>query len=231
MELQKMNATTRKDTSKPARIAARKDGFVPSVIYGGGEETISLALNEKVWQKLFDDHGSRNMILDLLVDDSQDEPELVKIGEVQRHPIKGYLIHVDLIRLARGVKAIFEVGIRFIGKAQGEKEGGILMKHLDFIELECLPRDVPDAIEINITPFQLHQGMRVGEIPWDNEEVKLLTEDDRLIFSIEVPKVVEEAVAEEVEGEEGAEDESEEGEEKKGHEKSGEGKKHSDEKK
>ncbi|MCD6217587.1 50S ribosomal protein L25 [bacterium] len=209
MELHKMNAQTRPDISKPEKKAWRAKGFIPSVLYGGEGETIPLALNEKIWQKLFNVSGSRNMILDLVLDDNTEEPDLVKVGEVQRHPARGNLLHVDLIRLARGVTALFEVPIRFIGKAEGEKAGGILMKHHDYLDVESFPRNVPDVIEIDITPFELTEGLHVGEIPWDNEDVKIVTDPGLLIFSIEVPKVIEEPVAEEleegVEGEEGAE--------------------------
>lgn len=209
MELHKMNAQTRPDVSKPEKKAWRAKGFVPSVLYGGEGEAIPLALHEKSWQKLFDDSGSRNMILDIILDDNAEELELVKVGEVQRHPAKGNLLHVDLIRLARGVTALFEVPVRYIGKAEGEKSGGILMKHQDYLEVESLPKNVPDAIEIDITPFQLTEGLRVGEIPWDNEDVKIVTDPGLLVFSIEVPKVIKETVAEAleegVEGEEGAE--------------------------
>lgn len=237
MELQKMNAQTRPDISKPEKKAWRVKGFVPSVLYGGEGEAVPLALNEKIWQKLFDDSGSRNMILDIILDDNTEELELVKVGEVQRHPAKGNLIHVDLIRLARGVTALFEVPVRYIGKAEGEKSGGILMKHQDYVEVESFPRNVPDAIEIDITPFELTEGLRVGEIPWDNEDVKIVTDPGLLVFSIEVPKIIEEPVAEEeleegVEGEEGEEgaevaegDESVEKDKEKKHEDDGKKKK------
>ncbi len=222
MELQKMNAQTRPDISKPEKKAWRAKGFVPSVLYGGEGEAVSLALNEKIWQKLFEDSGSRNMILDIILDDNTEELELVKVGEVQRHPTKGNLLHVDLIRLARGVTALFEVPVRYSGKAEGEKSGGILMKHQDYLEVESFPRNVPDAIEIDITPFELTEGLRVGEIPWDNEDVKIVTDAGLLVFSIEVPKLVVEPVEEEleedvegVEGEEGEEPaEGDEGAEK-----------------
>lgn len=230
MELKKMNAKTRTDITKPAKKALRKDGFVPSVLYGGDDECINVALNEKIWQKLFEEKGSRNLILDLILDDKAEDIELIKVGQVQRHPIKANLLHVDLIRLARGVAVTFDVPIRFIGKAEGEKSGGMVMRHEDHLDVECFPRDVPDVIEIDITEFELNQGMRVSELPWDLENVKILTDADRLIFTIEVPKVKEEAVVKEVEegeeGEEGVEgEEGKEGKEDKKDDKSDDDKK------
>jgi large subunit ribosomal protein L25 len=218
MEILKVNANVREEVTKPAKKKVRKDGYITSVLYGGEGGTVPLMLAEKEWTKLFEDHGAGNLILDLVIDNQKGEPELIKVGELQRHPIKGKIIHIDLKRLARGVVATFEVPIKLIGKSQGEKTGGIITQQLDDIEVECMPRDVPDMIEIDVTKYVIGDAMHVKDLEWDNPNVKITDDAHKLIFHIEMPRIVEVAAAaeegEEAEGEEQADSKAKEPEAK-----------------
>lgn len=201
MEILKVNASVREDVTKPAKKKNRKDGYITSVLYGGEGGSVPLILVEKEWTKLFEDHGAGNLILDLVIDNQKGEPELIKVGELQRHPIKGKIMHIDLKRLARGVVATFEVPIKLIGKSLGEKAGGIITQQLDDIEVECMPKDVPDEIEIDVTKYIIGDAMHVSDLEWDNPDVKITDDSSKLIFHIEMPRIIEVAAAEE-EGEE-----------------------------
>jgi large subunit ribosomal protein L25 len=206
MEILKVSANVREDVTKPAKKKIRKDGYITSILYGGEGGSVPLMLAEKEWARIFEDHGAGNLILDLVIDKQKGEPELIKVGEIQRHPTKGKIMHVDLKRLARGVVATFEVPIKLVGKSQGEKNGGILTQQLDDIEVECMPRDVPDQIEIEITKYVIGDTMHVSDLVYDNPNVKITDDAHKLIFHIEMPRIIEVAVTEEegeeVEGEE-----------------------------
>lgn len=217
MEIKQMKAQTRKEITKPALKECRRKGYIPAIIYSGGGENVPLALEQKEWTKLFNEFGSGNLILDLIIDGSDGEPELIKVGDVQWHPFESRVLHVDFVRLARGVEAEFEVPISLIGKSEGEKAGGVLSKHLDYIVVRCIPSNVPESIEVDISNYELNSKMHVKDIVYESDDVQIASDEDELIFTIEIPKLVlepTEASTEEVEeGEEGAE--AEETDEKK----------------
>jgi len=190
MEIKKMYAKTRNDSSKSTRNKIRQDGLVPSVLYGGGKsENVVLALDEKTWGKLFDEHSYKNLVLDLIIDNKEDSPELIKVGEVQRHTLTERLVHIDLIRLQRGVATEFEVPIHLLGRSEGQKEGGVLTQFIDSLKVECFPRDVPDSIAVEMANFKIGDKFHVADLKWDNPNVKMLAEKDQTIFSIEIPKI------------------------------------------
>ena len=221
MELTKMTATKRQDSTKPTRNKTRNDGKITSVLYGSKGENILLALDEKSWQKLFEGHSSRNLVLDLIIDNDENKPELIKIGEVQRNPITEKITHIDLIRLERSTKAEFEIPVNLVGRSEGQKAGGVLSFMLNMLKVECFPGDVPEEISIDINDFRLGEKFHVADLKWDNPKVAILDHGTQIIFTIELPKIKAEAVEEEkVEGEEAeGEEEGEEKEEEKGKEK------------
>ena len=189
MEIKRMYAKTRSDASKPTKNKTRQDGYVPSILYGAKHENVLLALDEKTWGKLFDEHSYKNLVLDLIIDNKEENPELTKVGEVQRHTLTDRLMHIDLIRLQRGVKSEFEVPIELFGRSEGQKEGGVLTQFIDAIKVECFPRDVPDKITIEMANFKIGDKFHVHNLIWDNPDVKILSEKEQVMFSIEIPKL------------------------------------------
>jgi large subunit ribosomal protein L25 len=216
MELIKMQANSRAEATKPSLNACRKKGYIPAVMYGGEKDNLLLALDGKLWTKLFAEHSSGNIIMDLIIDDNQDTPELIKVGEVQRHPVHGAVLHIDLIRLNREAESDFEVPIKFTGRSEGEKAGGVFIKHLDTIDVRCLPGNVPDFIEIDVTSFGIESRFFVRNVISSQINFKIVTDEDEIIFAIEVPKMgkvttaEEDAAAAAAEAAEGEEEEKEE---------------------
>jgi large subunit ribosomal protein L25 len=162
-----------------------------------------------------------------------DEQDCI-IKDVQFDPVTDKIIHFDLLGLTKGEKIQLEVPVQLFGSAVGIKEGGILQHVLHKLEVECLPRNIPEYIEIDISSLAVGDAVHVEDLNLDNLEI--LNSKDSLIVSITHAKIKEEPVAaaeETVEGEEGTEpeviskgkaeetDEKEEKEEKEQKEKQG----------
>lgn len=204
-----------------AEIREKKEklGFkqLPAVLYGRGQESLSLKLEYNVFEKLFAEAGESNLIsLNL---DGQEFPVLVKA--VQKDVIKGTYIHVDLYKVNMKEKVKAEIPLEFIGESKAIKElGAVFITNIDQLAVECLPSDLVDHIEIDITSLQeFGDAIRIEDIKIP-QGIHLFQEGHEIICVAEEPKKVEDKVADEVvaekkEGEEGDDKKEEKEEEKK----------------
>ena len=173
----------------------RKRGFIPGVIYGGGNDPFAFSVQERELRRaLTTDHGL-NAILDVTVEGDL-RPVIVK--EYQRDPISGRVTHVDLVqvRLDRVIQTT--VGIELIGDSPGVREGGVLQQVAREITVEALPLEVPERIEVDVSgrleDVTVPDGVRFVDDPHET-----------IIVTVTVPTRVEEPEEELEEGEEGAE--------------------------
>jgi large subunit ribosomal protein L25 len=198
---QKLEAQTRADTGKGAARRLRAGGRVPAVLYGHGMDPVSLSVDSReLFHVLHTDSGT-NVLIDLKVDS---ENHLALAREIQRDHIRGEFVHVDFLAIRRDEKISVEVPIRLVGESRGVKEGGVVEHHLWDLKIECLPGDVPEAIEADIGDLGIGDGLRVSDlnVP-DSADVQ--TGPDESVVSIVVPQVLQ--VEEEVAPEEAAEGE------------------------
>jgi large subunit ribosomal protein L25 len=219
MEL-KLKADLRDGAGKGVARKLRSAGLVPGVLYGHGADPIHISIDARELLHALHTDAGMNVLVDLRVDGDH---VLAMPREVQRDNLRGKLIHVDFLRIARDEKITVEVPIHIIGESHGVKEGGVVEHHLWSLQIECFPQDVPAAIEADISHLGINETLKVGELkPPANATV--LTPMDEGVVSVVPPqvlKVEEEEVAEGVEGEvaegaeaaEGAEGEAPKGEE------------------
>jgi large subunit ribosomal protein L25 len=202
----------------------RKADKLPAVLYGHGLDTLHIEIDQKEFQKTFKKAGENTLVSLML--GGQVYPVLIQ--EVQYHYIRGYPIHVDfyVVRMDEKLKA--HIPLHFIGESVAVKTmGGILVKNLSEIEVECLPGDLPQSFEIDISKLNTFEDMiRVSDLIV-SDKVKVLARADELIVAVAPPrseeelKSLEETVTEDVtqvEGvikPEGEEAKTEAGEEKK----------------
>jgi len=150
-------AQPRHDAGKGASRRLRRQGLVPAVVYGGrqGSEMISLMHNELV--RHLEQESFYSRILDLKV---ADKIERVVIKDLQRHPAKPFVLHVDFQRVSADEKIRVMVPLHFVNeaRAKGVKAGGVVSRNLTEIEISCLPKDLPEYIEIDL------EGMDIGDI-------------------------------------------------------------------
>src|SRR5215813_5418567 len=140
-----LEAKPRSERGKNASRRSRSEGLVPVTVYGGEKEASSATIVKRDFAALLRAHG-RNVIFNLNVGG---DATPVKIAEMQLDPVKGTLIHMDLMRISLTEKSKFEVPIRIVGEADGVKNlSGILEVVTHSVEVRCLPRDLPSVIEV-----------------------------------------------------------------------------------
>ena len=200
----KVQARVRDGRGKNDARRARREGMVPITVYGGGAETVAaLAPLSELAAILRTDTG-RNTIFTIDV-------EGVGASEVMFHdrqidPVKGRLIHADLARLVKGQKIEVTVPLHLTGEPIGVKEKqGVLEQVMREIEIRCEPRQIPDALEVDVTNLDVHDQLHVSDIPV-GAAIEILTDAGQVIATIGIVKEeVEPAPV--VEGEEPAEPE------------------------
>ena len=180
----------------------RKQGFIPGVIYGGGNDPFAFSVHERELRRaLTTDHGL-NAILDVAVDGDA-RPAIVK--EYQRDPVTGRVTHVDLVqvRLDRVIQTA--VGIELVGDSPGVREGGVLQQVAREITVEALPMEVPERIEVDVSGLAVGDSIRLEDVTIPSGVRFVDDAHETVIATVTVPTRVEEPEEVLEEGEEGAE--------------------------
>jgi large subunit ribosomal protein L25 len=176
----------------------RKSGIIPAVMYGPGKEPIAISVDPHFIQSILHSETGRNSIFSVSLDGSEQNNAMVK--DYQLDPVKGLLTHVDFIQIAMDQELILEVNVEIIGEAEGVKIGGGVMDFVTrSIEVECLPKDIPESIKVDVSKLQINDYIRVKNLEVD-PVVKILSEPEIVIVTI-IPPVKEETKAEEAEPE------------------------------
>lgn len=204
METITLEANKRQDISKAARSKLRREGRVPGVFYSRHSETIPVdVLEKKIHPMVF---TSKAHLISLKIE-GQEELECI-IKDIQFDPVTDEIVHFDLLGLTRGEMIQLEVPVQLKGSSTGVREGGLLQQMLHKLEVECLPKDIPGHIEIDISELAIGDSVHVSELNIEN--VTFLNPIESIIVSVGHQKVVEEVVEETtelVEGEEPTEPE------------------------
>ena len=170
----------------------RVEGKIPAVVYGAGLDAVAVAVDPRVVTKILHSEAGHNTIFDLNVEGSA----LVKamIVDWQHEPIKGKLLHIDFKRIAMDKAMRVSVPVQLTGIAAGVKNsGGILDQVLREVEIECLPGDIPDHIDIDVTGLELHGTIHISDLPHTGK-LKVLGDEHALVAHVTIIK--EEVVAE-----------------------------------
>jgi large subunit ribosomal protein L25 len=184
-----LEAKPRDERGKNASRRQRAQGLIPVTVYGGGKETASASVVKQEFAALLRGHG-RNVIFTLNVDGAATP---VKIAEMQVDPVKGTLIHMDLMRISLTEKSKFEVSIKTVGESEGVKSlGAILEVVTHSLEVRCLPRDLPSIIEVDVTPLGIGDKFKVGDLKLDGK-VEILDDPETVIATVVAPRAEEPA--------------------------------------
>jgi large subunit ribosomal protein L25 len=190
-----LDATVRESRGKNEARRTRADGKVPAVLYGltgaGKAESTAIAVEPKALTKILHSEAGANTLISLKLAGAGDTRVLVK--DYQLDPITHQILHADFYRIAMDKVLQITVPITVKGEAPGVKQqGGILEYVHRQVEVECLPGDIPEHIEINIGELMLHQGVRVRDLPV-NPKVKPVSDPDMMIVHVVMPKAEEAA--------------------------------------
>ena len=217
-----VQAELRTVEGKGASRRLRHTGKVPAIMYGSGKDPVSLTLDHNQFMRHLDEEAFYSHILDLVVDGKKNQ---VVLKDLQRHPASDRkIMHADFLRIRAGQALTMVIPLHFIGGdvAPGVKEGGVVSHLMTDIEVTCLPKDLPENIEVDISMLELDGSIHLTElsVPKDvaltalshgqEEELEegARSNYDQAVVNIHTPRViVEEDLDEAVEGdEEGAEE-------------------------
>lgn len=204
-------STTKRDT-KISTQQLLSEGVVPGVLYGPKVESMSISIDAAELLRVFKEAGESSIIELKEGDDSHD----VLIHDMQFEPVTGEIRHFDLYAIERGKKITVHVPIEFIGSAPGEKAGGVVSKNLLEIEIESMPRNLPQHIDVDISGLEIGGKVMVSDLP-AIEGVEYLLDPEDSIISISEAK--EEEIPEEAPNIDDIEVEGEKKEETEGEEK------------
>ena len=201
-----LEATLRESRGKNEARRSRAEGRVPAVLYGiagsGKAESTAIAVEPKALTKILHSESGANTLISLKISGAKGGDTRVLVKDYQLDPITHKILHADFYRIAMDKVLLITVPITVKGEAPGVKQqGGILEYVHRQVEVECLPGDIPEHIEINIGELMLHQGVRVRDVT-ANPKVKVITDADTMLVHVIMPKA--EEVATPAAGAEGA---------------------------
>jgi large subunit ribosomal protein L25 len=193
MQQKQMNIELRSKTGKGISRQLRSADMVPGVVYGKGMDPMAVSIKYRELQSAITGEGGQNNLITLVGGGSLDQSMAIVV-DLQRDAIKGTYKHVDLHRINMNEKLRVTVPIVLKGTAIGVKEGGLLDLAHHELHVECLPGDIPDHIEIDITALKVAHSIHVSEIALP-EGVKILDNPKIPVVSV-LGRVKEEAPAE-----------------------------------
>lgn len=167
--------------TKNAARRVRRGGRIPAVVYGAKKDSLPITLDPKQITRILHSDAGHNTVFDLSVGDERTKAMIV---DWQFEPIKGTLMHIDLKRIAMDQALRVSVPVQLSGTAEGVKtQGGILEQMLREVEIECLPGDIPDHINVEISHLVFGQVLRVSDLPHDGK-VKFVTDENQPVAHI-----------------------------------------------
>jgi large subunit ribosomal protein L25 len=194
MEQVIVEATERSDRGKNAARRMRKNGQVPAVLYGGTGESVTVSVNAKQLSTILRSESGHNTIFKVKLA-SGEQPAIVKDWQVD--PVKGSLLHVDLLRVAMDVRMRVKVPVHTFGEPQGVKlQGGIFEMVTREVEIECLPTEIPGEFRVDVSELMIGKHLRAGDLQLDAEKMRLVTDPQRVIAHVVALRAEEEKPAE-----------------------------------
>jgi len=197
MEITDLAAQVRKETKKGPARRLRQQGFVPAIFYGGSTENISLAVKSSDLLKLRKEKKDHAFIKLIIDDGGQKLEKLSLIKEFQTQPLTGKFYHADFYEVDMKKKLAFDVTLNFTGKAIGVENGGELQHIKREVKVLCLPTDLPDHIDVEITAIEIGHSIKVKDITLP-EGLTHLDPLDAAVVSVAAVKVVKVEAAEAV---------------------------------
>ncbi len=184
----------REKTGKVATKEVRRSGEIPAVLYGL-KDNLSFSVHPDNLKDILKAKG-HNALIDLNVDGNKSRKVILK--EFQSHPLKELWVHVDFLEVDVAKTVKVSVDVHLIGKSAGEKMGGLVNQVLKSLHVECLPADIPQSIDLDVTSVELGQVLHVSDLSI-SEKIKVLHRPNEAIVSVYLEKIKEEETEEEAE--------------------------------
>jgi len=163
MERRELTIELRSKTGKGISRRLRVEGLVPGIVYGKGMEAVPVSVNQRELNEAIAGEGGHNSLLTLKGGDGLNG-DVVIVADLLRDPLKGIAMHVDLHKINLTEKIKVEVRINLVGTAAGVIAGGLLDFAKHVIEVECLPTQIPDHIDVDVTELTINHSIHVGDL-------------------------------------------------------------------
>lgn len=180
----------------------RMDGWIPAVVYSSSQESMPVQIDEHDFELMLGRHGSESMMLGLAIDGAKSTQVLLK--EVQHHPVDGHILHVDFHAVDMHKTIAVNIPIELVGDPKGALEGGVLEHAMREVEVECLPSDIVEQIDIDVSGLGIGDNLTVADLDIDTAKYTILSDLEQAVASVIPPRKLEEELEpEEGVGEEG----------------------------
>ena len=193
-----LSGKIREKTGKVATKEVRRNGEIPAVLYGL-KDNLSFSVCPDNLKDILTAKG-QNALIDLHLEGNKKRKVILK--EFQSHPLKERWVHVDFLEVDVTKAVKVSVNVHLIGKSAGEKMGGLVNQVLKSIHVECLPVDIPQSVDLDVTAVELGQVLHVSDLSLP-DKVKILHQPNEVILSVQLEKVKEEETTEDEELAEG----------------------------
>jgi large subunit ribosomal protein L25 len=185
-----LGAQRRTDVGKGAARQARLGGRIPAVIYGHGRPPQALTLSAAELKRALSGVEVSTALIDLDIDGTGTR---VLVREIQRHPFKAEILHVDFLEIRAGEKLTLQLAVHLTGTPDGVRNGGgVLDQALREITIRVLPSNIPDRFDVDVTHLRVGQSLHVSDLSIPNAEI--LTEGTKTVCSVVAPKLEAEPV-------------------------------------
>ena len=179
----KLKAVKRDDTGKGSARRARAEGLVPAIVYGQGMEPISISVNRREFVTALQTDAGMNVLLNIDVDGAT---TTALTREIQTDPVRGTLLHADFVKIDLKQEVEVEVPVHVVGEAPGVKEGGVLEHPLFTLHVRCLPTNVPESIDADISGLNIGDSLRVSELS-EGRDFTILNDPESVVASVAAP--------------------------------------------
>lgn len=187
-----LNAFPRTDRGTGNARKLRQSGKVPAVVYGHGREPQPLAVDTREVERLLGQFSAASTVIELSIDGRSSR---TLIREIQRHPVKRHLVHIDFQELVAGEKVTVSVPLRFIGTADGVRNaGGILEETMHQVHLRVDPSSIPAHVDVDVTPLTIGHSFHIRDLQLPTG-VAVLDDPDATLCVVTAPKAVSETPA------------------------------------
>ncbi|HEX4469103.1 MAG TPA: 50S ribosomal protein L25/general stress protein Ctc [Gemmatimonadaceae bacterium] len=182
-----LSAKVRSDRGTGVARKLRQGGEVPAIIYGHSRQPQSLAINTRELEKLLDHVAAASTVIELSIDGRSAR---TLIREIQRHPVKRSIIHVDFQELVAGEKVTVSIPLVFIGSAEGVRGGGILDQVMHELRIHVDPSNIPNHVDVDVTPLAIGHSIHVRELNIP-AGVEVLDEENATVCTVSPPRASE----------------------------------------
>ena len=195
MEQIQVEAFIRNQSGKGPARTLRRSGHIPAIFYGPETQPISLYVRQKDLEKIFKKHSGENLFFQVqLKGEHQEESRTAMLKELQKDPVSRAYLHVDFYEVSLTKELEVDVGLRIVGKSKGVEKGGMLQEARRDLQIRCLPRNIPEYIEVDVSGLDIGDSIHVRDLKLA-EELRILNDPQTTLVTIVAP--VEEKAAEE----------------------------------